>query len=256
MLFIATVSRSELVLIRISIIELVKNIKQTLSHISEKKPQDYLSKWLTIDQKIKQNLTTIMDNHEELFEGKISWLLSQNLPPQIPIFIANSMSVRYAEYFWQTNQAERDVYFSRGANGIDGTLSTALGVAQEKKQAVLLTGDLALLHDTNGFLMSKNLSGNLTIILVNNDGGGIFEMLPIAEFENIFEEYFATPQQIDFENLSKTYGVKYKLIENWSQLINSIQNLPSQGITLLEIKTNRKYDSWWLKNNLSQLSQS
>ncbi|WP_069791432.1 2-succinyl-5-enolpyruvyl-6-hydroxy-3-cyclohexene-1-carboxylic-acid synthase [Cyanobacterium sp. IPPAS B-1200] len=242
--------------IRISIIALVKNLEQTLTNVEDKINQNYLSQWLKIDQKIKQNLTTIMNNHEELFEGKISWLLSKNLPPQIPIFIANSMSVRHAEYFWQTNQAERDVYFSRGANGIDGTLSTALGIAQEKKQAVLLTGDLALLHDTNGFLMSKNLSGSLTIILVNNDGGGIFEMLPIAEFENIFEEYFATPQQINFENLSKTYGVKYKLIENWTQLINSIQNLPSQGITLLEIKTNRKYDSWWLNNNLSQLSQS
>ncbi|MGY6530638.1 MAG: 2-succinyl-5-enolpyruvyl-6-hydroxy-3-cyclohexene-1-carboxylic-acid synthase [Cyanobacterium sp.] len=242
--------------LRMDITELGHNLDKISTNSLTKTSQEYLNQWLKTEQKIKQKINQIMDNHDELFEGKISWLLSKTLPPRIPIFIANSMSVRYAEYFWQTNSTEREIYFSRGANGIDGTLSTALGIAQEKKQAVLLTGDLALLHDTNGFLISKNLSGSLTIILVNNDGGGIFEMLPIAEFDNIFEEYFATPQNIDFQNLSKTYGIEYKLIENWQELIRHIQNLPSQGIRLLEVKTNRKYDSWWLKNNLSKLSQS
>ncbi|MBE9222754.1 2-succinyl-5-enolpyruvyl-6-hydroxy-3-cyclohexene-1-carboxylic-acid synthase [Cyanobacterium stanieri LEGE 03274] len=242
--------------LRINIINLVKNIQEKPTHKDTKKNEIYLKQWLNINEKIQNKIDHIMDNHQELFEGKISWLLSKNLPPHIPIFIANSMSVRYAEYFWQPNQNPREIYFSRGANGIDGTLSTALGIAQEKHQAVLLTGDLALLHDTNGFLINQHLSGSLTIILVNNHGGGIFEMLPIAEFNNIFEEYFATPQNIDFKHLTQTYNVKYKLIENWQELINNIKNLSSQGITLLEIKTNRKYDSWWLKNQLPNLSKS
>ncbi|AFZ47864.1 2-succinyl-6-hydroxy-2,4-cyclohexadiene-1-carboxylate synthase [Cyanobacterium stanieri PCC 7202] len=242
--------------IRISAIEFVKNIEPTFISQQNNNSQKYLQQWLKIEQKIKNNLDHVINNHDELFEGKISWLLSHHLPAQVPIFIANSMSVRYAEYFWQTNQGEREVYFSRGANGIDGTLSTALGISQQKQQAVLLTGDLALLHDTNGFLINQHLSGSLTIVLVNNNGGGIFEMLPIAEFDHIFEEYFATPQQIDFENLSKTYGIEYKQIETWQQLTENIQHLPNQGIRLLEVKTNRKYDSWWLKNNLSMLSQN
>lgn len=74
-------------------------------------------------------------------------------------------------------------FFNRGANGIDGTLSTALGIAHRHQSSVMLTGDLALLHDTNGFLIRNKFVGHLTIVLINNNGGGIFEMLPVAQFE-------------------------------------------------------------------------
>jgi 2-succinyl-5-enolpyruvyl-6-hydroxy-3-cyclohexene-1-carboxylate synthase len=80
-------------------------------------------------------------------------------------------------------------FFNRGANGIDGTLSTALGIAHRNHSSVMLTGDLALLHDTNGLLFRNKFVGHLTIVLINNNGGGIFEMLPIAKFEPPFEEF-------------------------------------------------------------------
>ena len=158
------------------------------------------------------------------------------------------MSIRYAEYFWQTNDRQLEIYFSRGANGIDGTLSTALGIAhQHQRPMVLLTGDLALLHDTNGFLINSRFQGCLVIILVNNNGGGIFEMLPITEYEGVYEDYFATPQQVDFESLQRTYNLDYKSIDNWNQLESLVGNLPTQGIHLWEVKTDRRLDSIWLK---------
>jgi 2-succinyl-5-enolpyruvyl-6-hydroxy-3-cyclohexene-1-carboxylate synthase len=111
------------------------------------------------------------------------------------------MPVRDLEYFWPATDRRHRVFFNRGANGIDGTLSTALGVAHGGRPAVLLTGDLALLHDTNGFLLTPKLRGSLTIVLINNRGGGIFEHLPVAQFDPPFEEYFATPQTVDFAKL-------------------------------------------------------
>ena len=135
-------------------------------------------------------------------------------------------------------------------------MSTALGIAHQHQSAVMLTGDLALLHDTNGLLVRKQFQGHLTIILINNDGGGIFEMLPITNFDPPFEEYFATPQAIDFAKLCTTYDVDYQLINNWQQLQQLINPLPTRGIRLLELKCDRKADALWLQDNLAQFAQN
>ena len=141
-------------------------------------------------------------------------------------------------------------FFNRGANGIDGTLSTALGMAHRHQSSVLLTGDLALLHDTNGFLIQQQFEGHLTIVLINNNGGSIFEMLPISQFDPPFEEFFATPQHLDFSKLCFAYGVEYQQVTDWQQFKDFFKSIPSQGIRVLEIQTNRKSDALWLQNNL------
>lgn len=224
------------------------NLIKYLPLLEKKFPSDYINQWSSIEQKISIKVKNIMEENERIFEAKISWMLSKYLPAKTPIFIANSMSVRYAEFFWQKNNLARQIYFSRGTNGIEGTLSTALGIAHQNQSTVLLTGDLALLHDTNGFLINQYLQGSLTIILVNNNGGGIFEMLPISDYQSLFEKYFATPQSIDFSHLTKTYNVDDKLINNWDKLKVLLKNLPKKGVHLWELKTDRKYDTLWLKN--------
>ena len=217
---------------------------------------NYLKQWLEAENNVRQTVKKTMESITVLYEGKASWMLSQYLPPHTPLFIANSMSVRNVEFFWQPNDSKVIPYFSRGANGIDGTLSTALGIAHRHQSAVMLTGDLALLHDTNGFLAKNQFQGHLTIILINNDGGGIFEMLPVANFDPPFEEYFATPQSINFAQLCATYKIEYQLVNNWHQLQLSIDPLPQQGIRLLELKTNRKEDALWLQTNLSKFAEN
>ncbi|MBF2057608.1 MAG: 2-succinyl-5-enolpyruvyl-6-hydroxy-3-cyclohexene-1-carboxylic-acid synthase [Cyanobacterium sp. T60_A2020_053] len=213
----------------------------TLTSLTPKNDNLYNQKWAKFHQEMLDNINQKLANSVHLFEGKISWLLSQYLPAKTNIFIANSMSVRYAEYFWQKNAQQYEIYFSRGANGIDGTLSTALGIAETSSQpTILLTGDLALLHDTNGFLNVSKFTGSLTIILVNNEGGGIFEMLPIANFSDIFEEYFATPQNINFQQLANTYNINYCLVKDWHKFINIISHLPTNGVQIIEIQTDRK----------------
>ena len=216
---------------------------------------EYLQKWCTAEKQIRKNIDDDLENVDELIESKIAWLISQILPPETPIFIANSMPVRDVEFFWKPNNLRIKPYFNRGANGIDGTLSTALGIAHHQQSSVMLTGDLSLLHDTNGFLISNKFIGHLTIILINNNGGGIFEMLPIAKFNPPFEEFFATPQNIDFSHLCATYKVHYQLISSWEELQDNLKQLPKMGIRVLEVKTNRKRDVMWRKENLVKFSK-
>jgi 2-succinyl-5-enolpyruvyl-6-hydroxy-3-cyclohexene-1-carboxylate synthase len=211
---------------------------------------EYLQKWSTVEKQIRKNIDDNLENVDELIESKIAWLISQILPPETPIFIANSMPVRDVEFFWKPNNLRIKPYFNRGANGIDGTLSTALGIAHHQQSSVMLTGDLSLLHDTNGFLISNKFIGHLTIILINNNGGGIFEMLPIAKFNPPFEEFFATPQNIDFSHLCATYKVQHQLISSWEELQDNLKQLPKMGIRVLEVKTNRKRDVMWRRENL------
>jgi 2-succinyl-5-enolpyruvyl-6-hydroxy-3-cyclohexene-1-carboxylate synthase len=156
--------------LRISVTEIGK------LEIEELAKSEYLQKWCISEKQVRKNIDDYFKNVDELIESKTAWLISQNLPPETPLFIANSMPVRDVEFFWKPNNLRIKPYFNRGANGIDGTLSTALGIAYHQQSSVMLTGDLSLLHDTNGFLIRNKFIGHLTIILINNNGGGIFEM--------------------------------------------------------------------------------
>ena len=240
---------SQTVHLRISIQDLIDG-KNFINRNADSVSNFYLQ-WTQIEERVRQAIAQTMGSIDWLLEAKVSWLLSQTLPPNTPLFIANSMSVRNMEFFWLPNNLQIIPFFNRGANGIDGTLSTTLGMAHRYQSSVLLTGDLALLHDTNGFLIKQQFEGHLTIVLINNNGGGIFEMLPISEFDPPFEEFFATPQYLDFSKLCLAYGVEYKQVTDWQQFKHFFESMPSQGIRVLEIQTNRKADALWLQNNLS-----
>ncbi|MEG4291287.1 2-succinyl-5-enolpyruvyl-6-hydroxy-3-cyclohexene-1-carboxylic-acid synthase [Microcoleus sp. D2B6] len=214
---------------------------------------EYLQLWRNTEIQVRETIDQKISAINKIIEPKVSWLLSQILPPATPIFIANSMPVRDVEFFWKPNNLEIKPFFNRGANGIDGTLSTALGVAHRNQSSIMLTGDLALLHDTNGFLIKNKFVGHLTIILINNNGGGIFEMLPVAKFDPPFEEFFATPQHINFAQLCATYGVEHEVIEDWEQFKQKLISLPNSGIRVLEVQTDRRSDAKWRQDNLSEL---
>jgi len=214
----------------------------------------YLDLWLTAEVQTRRALDETMGAIARMFEGKAAWILSRVLPVGTPLFISSSMPVRDVEFFWRASDRQIRPYFNRGANGIEGSLSTALGMAHCNQPGVMLTGDLALLHDTNGFLLQQHFVGHLTIVLINNNGGGIFEMLPIAQFDPPFETFFATPQTIDFPRLCATYGVQHEPITTWEQLEQRLNPLPERGVRVLELQTDRKADAFWRQNNLGQFA--
>ncbi|MGD1857575.1 MAG: 2-succinyl-5-enolpyruvyl-6-hydroxy-3-cyclohexene-1-carboxylic-acid synthase [Leptolyngbyaceae cyanobacterium] len=224
---------------------------------SNRNVSEYCQQWISCEKKLRQKLTKCLQSIEDPFEGKISWLLSQYLPKESVLVVANSMPVRDIESFWQPNDRHIQPYFNRGANGIDGTLSASMGIAHGYSNSVLLTGDLAFLHDINGLLNHRYIKGKLTILVINNQGGGIFEMLPISEFEPPFEEYFATPQAVDLLELSKAYGVQHSLIRSWDGLIECLKELQADDcpkFRVLELLTDRKADAKWRKMQLASLA--
>ena len=243
----------------------IEQLEQILFSMEQIKTTDskrgvsrYCENWVSCDRTLRKTISQTLQTLQTPFEGKISWLLSQHLPQDTPLIIANSMPVRDMESFWQINDRHIQPYFSRGANGIDGTLSTAMGIAHNNQNSLLLTGDLAFLHDTNGLLNTRYLNGALTVILINNQGGGIFEMLPIADFEPPFEKYFATPQTVNIEDLCQAYDIQHTLIKTWGQLTSQIQRLalPDQpSLRILEFYTDRKADAHWRKTTISSLAK-
>ena len=184
---------------------------------------------------------------DEMVEPRVARDLAQLLPGGTSLYVASSMPVRDLEYVWPASGRGVQLYFNRGANGIDGTLSTALGIAHGGKHTVLLTGDLALLHDTNGFLLKQKFRGSLTIVLINNRGGGIFQHLAVSQFDPPFEEFFATPQAVSFPQLCRAYGVTHIPVSDWKQFVELFWKLPESGIRVLEIATDRKRDAAFRK---------
>jgi 2-succinyl-5-enolpyruvyl-6-hydroxy-3-cyclohexene-1-carboxylate synthase len=203
----------------------------------------FLQTWLRAEAKARAELDRLLADLPEWFEGKLAWWLAHHLPPETPLFIANSTPVRDVEWFWPPNDRHIRPYFNRGTNGIDGILSTAFGVAYRHRPTVLLTGDLAFLHDCGGLRLAQCLQGSLTILLINNQGGGIFELLPIAEAGPPFEPYFATPQAVDFALLCQAHGIPQQRIETWEELAQALDPLPAQGVRVLEILTDRRADA-------------
>jgi 2-succinyl-5-enolpyruvyl-6-hydroxy-3-cyclohexene-1-carboxylate synthase len=131
-------------------------------------------------------------------------------PDPATLFVSNSMPVRDLDRFGRPRNAELTVLGNRGASGIDGITSTALGAGSATEEPlVLLTGDLAYYHDSNGLLAVRRCDVDATIVLVNNDGGGIFHLLPIEEFDPPFTEQFRTPHGLDFEPTADLHGLEF-----------------------------------------------
>jgi 2-succinyl-5-enolpyruvyl-6-hydroxy-3-cyclohexene-1-carboxylate synthase len=187
-----------------------------------------------------------------LFEGKVYAELAAWLPEHTCIYIASSTPIRDLDTFFQPKH-QISVLANRGANGIDGTVSSALGAAwQSEYPIVLVCGDLAFYHDLNGLMAVKQYHINLTVVLLNNNGGGIFELLPIANFEPPFEQFFGTPHGLDFAPIVTAYGCDYEQIQDWNRFQTAVlDSLSRPGTQVLEIKSDRKRDKL-LRQNLWQ----
>ena len=204
--------------------------------------ESWVESWQNSEKRVEEKLNVAFSEKLPFFEGKLSHILSQYLPPGSFLQVANSMPIRDIEWFWSGSDKDRKIFGNRGVNGIDGTLGTALGLAHKAdKPTFLLTGELAFLHDSNALLFQNQLVGNLTIFLINNQGGGIFEHLPIAD-QPEFEKCFATPQDCDYSKLCQAHGIEFIRSQNWDEIINLVQIPIQSGIRVIEIKTDRKKD--------------
>ena len=200
----------------------------------------YLNIWRRLEQAGKKQLSLAIDE-PHCFEGRTIRELQKKIPEDGQIFVANSMTIRDFDYFWFSGESKAVLYGNRGVNGIDGTISTALGLAANGRPTYLVTGDLSLFHDLNGLAVAKTHNLNLTIILHNNDGGGIFEYLPQKGTKH-FDYLFSTSQGLDYSGAAKLYGCGYTKISSPNELSSVLAKIGQEsGVHIIEIPTNREY---------------
>lgn len=200
----------------------------------------YMALWQKEQISMRQQLHTVGEELT-LFEGRIVKELQSLMPKDSQVVISNSMAIRDFDYFWPKGCDGVRLFGNRGVNGIDGTESTALGIASVGNPTVLVTGDLSFIHDMNGLIMGRQAGISLTIVLFNNDGGGIFEYLP-QKGTPYFDYLFATPQGVDFAGLSTLFAIDHEEITSYEQFRTALtKSLNSPGIQVLEIKTGREF---------------
>ena len=201
---------------------------------------DWLAAWrspddaasIMIDQQLQAGLS----------EPAVAAGLGEWLPPEGTLFVAASMPIRDVELFAGNHELAPRYLSNRGANGIDGTVSSALGVsAVSDGPVVLLIGDVALAHDIGGLLAARRYALNLTIVLLNNDGGGIFHFLLVADETDAFEEHVATPHGLDFSHAARFYGCSFERPTDLESLRAAIaRSIADGGTTIIEVVTDRE----------------
>ena len=202
----------------------------------------WLEAWSRADQVTREALHTAMRRFPALFEGRVFAELAELLPDGANLIVGSSMPVRDCDTFFWPGGKRIHVYGNRGANGIDGVVSTALGIAASDRDApaVLVIGDLSFYHDLNGLLAARLHGLNLTVVLVNNDGGGIFSFLPQADHPDHFERLFGTPTGLDFSHAVRMYGGDFTRIADWDAFRAVLrEGMSGGGLRVVEVPTER-----------------
>jgi 2-succinyl-5-enolpyruvyl-6-hydroxy-3-cyclohexene-1-carboxylate synthase len=174
-----------------------------------------------------------------LMEGDVVAAAADDAPDPATVFVANSMPVRDFDRFARPRAADLTVLGNRGASGIDGITSSALGAGSATDDPlVLVTGDLSYYHDSNGLLALERCEVDATVVLLNNDGGGIFHMLPIEAFDPPFTGQFKTPHGLDFAPTGDVYDLEFARVESLAGFRDAYrQSLESTGTQVLEVQT-------------------
>lgn len=202
---------------------------------------DWLEAWRTTQRLTRQAMADQVASFEGLFEGRVFSELAECLPDGATCYVSSSMPVRDLDTFFPTNKRTIRFLSNRGANGIDGVVSSALGASVVSDgPLVLVIGDIAFYHDLNGLLAAKRHALNATIILINNDGGGIFSFLPQAAYPEHFEQLFGTPHGLDFRPVAEMYGADYQQVSNWREFRAALNaGLQASGLNIIEVRTRR-----------------
>jgi 2-succinyl-5-enolpyruvyl-6-hydroxy-3-cyclohexene-1-carboxylate synthase len=256
--------------------ELAKaRVRPSSSRISTE--QDWLAGWRVADERAAEAILGVLGGGDDLSEPAVAAELGVLLPEEATLFVASSMPVRDVETFWPVRSDPPRVLCNRGANGIDGTVSSAFGVAADGRgpvrdarlvenddpesdsspargahpaggvnPVVLLIGDVALAYDLGGLLAAKRLDLKVTIVLLDNGGGGIFDFLPVsrtpmARAEDIYTCHIATPTELDFAQAAALYGLVHERVETVPAFRAALERALSPRVesSIVEVRTDR-----------------
>jgi 2-succinyl-5-enolpyruvyl-6-hydroxy-3-cyclohexene-1-carboxylate synthase len=206
---------------------------------------DWLAGWRSADERASAAILGVLAK-SGLCEPAVAAELGVLLPQEATLFVASSMPVRDIETFWPVRPDPPRVLCNRGANGIDGTVSSAFGAAAVAGPVVLLIGDVALAYDIGGLLAARRLSLKLTIVLLNNEGGGIFDFLPVsnspvAHQDDHYTQHIATPTGLVFAQAASLYGLTHETVSNLTSFRTALeQALAVPQSAIVEVRSERR----------------
>ncbi len=179
---------------------------------------------------------------KESDEGAMVRLLLEHLPNGSDLFVSSSMPIRDIDTFLLPTERDIQIFANRGANGIDGVMSTAIGFSQGRidRNMYLLIGDLAFLHDVNALIATRYQSCKITVVVLNNDGGGIFSYLPQSTVKEYYEDLFGTPTALQFEQVANMYDMNYEQIKELDEMETVFNKQSTNPLRLIEVFTDRQ----------------
>jgi 2-succinyl-5-enolpyruvyl-6-hydroxy-3-cyclohexene-1-carboxylate synthase len=198
--------------------------------------------WRDADSRAAAAIDAVLGEIDEVCEISAVTDLAAALPDGAFVFAGNSMPVRDIDGFFATRGKQVTLLGSRGASGIDGVVSTALGVsARSGAPTALVIGDLSFYHDMNGLLAALRHDLSATIVLINNDGGGIFSFLPQHDQSEDFEFLFGTPHGLDFSHVADLYGAGFQRVTTRQGYRDAVAaSLVAPGVQIIEVRTDRE----------------
>jgi len=205
--------------------------------------QNWLNYWRKANAAVVQETQRYMADH--WFDGAVLERVAALAPENAQLMIGSSLPVRNLDQFALTMPETAFAYANRGASGIDGTLASAAGIgaAHADKPLIAVLGDLAFYHDLNSLLTFTRAGIRATIVVVNNDGGGIFRRLPVSHFEPIFTDLFLTPHGLQFEAAARLFGMDYVLAGSRAEFDAAFSaSFGNQNSTIIEVPTHSEND--------------
>jgi len=206
------------------------------NELSEKFSLIENSTWQVIDHEIETG---------NYFDGAVVYDVVDLIPDGSNLFAGNSLPVRHLDQFGKPTNKRIFAYANRGASGIDGNISTALGVGAGRpdKPLVAILGDITFYHDMNGLLAVYRCGVPITIVLLNNDGGGIFHRLPIHKHDPAFTDYFVTAHGLDYSHSAKMYGLDYVRADSRDEFRQAFsESVNNRTSTIIEVRTDAQAD--------------
>lgn len=220
---------------------LARRLAENVQALARFASTEWLNMWRSASHQVNTHIEDVLAEEEGLSEPAVARLISAHLPKDTGLFLGSSMPIRDMDMFAVATGAAVPVAANRGASGIDGTVATAVGYAQGLERLVtMLLGDLALLHDLNSLAMLRDAPYPVVIVVINNDGGGIFSFLPIAEYPDVFESYFGTPHGYTFAQAARMFEVAYSQPKTKAAFREAYQQAMQSGASaLIEVRTER-----------------
>jgi 2-succinyl-5-enolpyruvyl-6-hydroxy-3-cyclohexene-1-carboxylate synthase len=205
--------------------------------------REWLDVWKAVDHAAGTAIASAMACEEDPFEGRAVAEVAALLPEGATIVAGNSMPIRDIDAFVRGDWRQLRIVSNRGANGIDGVVSTALGAAAVAEgPVVLIVGDLSFFHDLNGMFAAAKFGLDVTVVVLNNNGGGIFSFLPQAEQLDTptFEALFGTPTGLDVGAAARLFGASHARPENWDAFSRDLcRAIQGRGLSVVELVTDR-----------------